>query len=118
MPTYKITLDARRTSPTESRRFPIYIKAETPRGARATLGNRPVVDPADGRWFDEWIVADTRKARVFEVRTTDNTAWHSNCLTGITVFYDQRKANTYLRRTLAARKPGQGAYLRDATNDK
>lgn len=124
MPTYRLTIDAIRwapgayTSPEAARVFDVYVQAPTALAARvmfraARPGKVGVTDPRDGAWFDTWRIERARKARVFEVVTTDNTAWHSGGITGTTVFYDdKRRANEHLKTTRATRKPGQGAFMR------
>lgn len=114
MPSYRLTIDARRSDSLsyEWRTFYRYVQADTARHARGSIGNRSVVDPSDGAWFDEWTITATRKVTRYEVVTTDCHAWHSRGITGITVFYSKREANRYLARTLTGCKPNQGAFLR------
>lgn len=123
MPTYRLVIAGTRTgaagytTPEATRTFVRYVKAPTRAEARSALTS-PVQDIADGASFDVFTVRSARKTSVYEVITTDNTAWHSNGITGCTTFYDKGKARTHLRRTLAGCAAGQGAFLRDATNDK
>ncbi|HEX5522796.1 MAG TPA: hypothetical protein VFX53_05080 [Pedococcus sp.] len=114
MNTYRVTIDARRSDTLGGapRTFQMDIRAHNPYMARASLGNRPVVDPSDQAWFDEWRITRTQKVQRWEVVTTDNTAWHSRGLTGITVLRGKREARMYLKRTLERLTPGQGAFMR------
>lgn len=113
MPSYKLTFYATRYG-TNARTFDRYVTAPTPRAARASIGNRPVVDMTDMAWFDEWRITDTRKVDKYEVVTTDSSAWHSNGVTGITVEYGKRAANERLRRIQGRLTPSQGAFIRRA----
>lgn len=114
MSSYRLTIDARRSDSYGgvSRIFYRYVQADTARLARDSIGNRPVIDPADGAWFNEWTITATRKVTQYEVVTTDGHAWHSHGITGITVFYSKREANKCLARTLARCTPSQGAFIR------
>lgn len=70
MSTYRVTVQANRSprfygTPDydrgESRRFSFRVNASDADSARRSIGNRPVTDPSDGAWFDEWRILDTRK---------------------------------------------------------
>jgi hypothetical protein len=113
MPTYKLTLDATRYG-RDARTFSRYVDAPTAQAARDSIGNRPVQDNTDMAWFDEWRITDTRKVDRYEVVTTDNRAWHSGGITGITVEYGKRAANARLRLTRKHLTPGQGAFIQPA----
>lgn len=125
MPFYALTIDAVRHAPKgysgveASRTFVRHIEAESPHAARvALMAQDPrgpisgaVTDPKDGAWFDSGTVRHVRAVSRYRVVTRDSSAWHSNGVTGETVFYAKGDARRYYRRTLAKCKPGQTAYL-------
>lgn len=126
MPFYALTVNAVRHGPDGYsnadvfRTFTRYVEAASPGEARTWLLRLEprgpitgaVTDPSDGAWFDSSNIRKTREVTRYTVVTTDNTAWHSNGITGRSVFYGKREASKYLRLALAACLPGQGAFLR------
>ena len=121
MPTYRITIDARRTvsgysGPDATHVFDRYVQAPTALAARRSLTSRRWVADNDGAEFSEWTIARTRRVPVVEVVTTDSSAWHSNGIAGIRVFYSKSAANVHLRRLLAQCTPGEGAFRRIVSN--